>query len=208
LEAEIASLPVLSARLKCDVTKHELKAFVRVAPGESMLRVAYRRWRRLLDELWFEVCARWRDFRAFIMDVGLPEKADAVLGRVDVLESLRPGNARWIAAEHRMAQAWAGALARRRTRRFAPDDPLMTLNELGDRYGVSHGKVNRRRFSTAAGGYTNRQVFGLDPLPMKDPRNPPRAPRKPYVKKEPEPPRPVQPVRRRDDWIGQLAVEF
>jgi len=208
VKREIATLPILSAQYKGDVTTPAIKQFSRVTPGESMIHVAYRRWRRLIDEQWFEVCERWRAFLAFLMDVGPPPSADTILARTDFTAPLRPGNARWIDAALGTKQANAGFAEARRTRRLAPDDPLMTLNEIADRYGVSRAKVNRRRFAKEAGGYTERQVFGLDPMPSNDPKNPPRAPRKPKVPKVAAPPQVARPVRKRDDWIGQLAVEF
>ena len=82
------------------------------------------------------VCEAWRDFSAFIADVGMPE-AGMTLDRIDVNGNYEPGNVRWAS---RLTQA----NNRRNNTTLTFAGKTLTLAEWGRVTGLGKGVVLRR----------------------------------------------------------------
>lgn len=222
VQRELATFPCLVWEKPYDLRNH----YVRAEVGESPLRTTYRRWARVIRLNWRMLCTRWKDFRAFVVDLGVAPTPTSRLARRDRGLPYRPGNVVWKEIEDsREALVLARAQARvnEKLHRVAPDEPLMTLKALAERYGVPERRMRTRRDR----GHSLRKALEIDPIAVPwnkgkrsaklekskrckrcHRRHKPRECARRYVRHFDLVREPTKERRRRARWIGDLAAQF
>lgn len=105
------------------------------------------RWNRAKSykDLGIKVCKRWELFENFYDDMGNPPEGYS-LERVNNFGDYEPDNCKWIP----MRDQWRN---RRNTRLIDFNGELLSPREVGERVGISVGRVNRRIEKTSDGRY-------------------------------------------------------
>jgi len=100
------------------------------------------------------VCERWRDFFAFIEDVGRRPSFDYTLDRIDNNGNYEPGNVRWATLEEQSNN-------KRTNRRIAIDGQTKTLIQWCRQYGVNR-EVVKDRFAEYGDWKTAFETAGVN----------------------------------------------